>query len=97
MRIAGNQLFLLWLRHKHNTQHPVVVLRAGLQLLADDLGGWGGICHDVVQQLRDQYPSQPMLYFSLRNQMQQQGQGQQAAANGGSGGSFGASSPAHTR
>lgn len=45
---------------------------AGFQLLADDLGGWGGICHDVLQQLRDQYPSQPVLYFSLQQQQQQQ-------------------------
>jgi hypothetical protein len=44
----------------------------GFQLLADDLGGWGGICHDVLQQLRDQYPSQPVLYFSLQHQQQQQ-------------------------
>jgi hypothetical protein len=45
---------------------------AGFQLLADDLGGWGGICHDVLQQLRDQYHSQPVLYFSLQQQQQQQ-------------------------
>jgi hypothetical protein len=49
---------------------------AGLQLLADDLGGWGGISQDVLQQLREEYPTQPVLYFSLQQQQQQQ----QAAA-----------------
>lgn len=47
-------------------------VHSGLQLFADDLGGWGGITHDVLQQLRDQYPSQPVLYFSLQQQQQLQ-------------------------
>ncbi|WIA17309.1 hypothetical protein OEZ85_014174 [Tetradesmus obliquus] len=51
----------------------------GLQVLADDLGGWGGVGRSIVQELREEYASQPLLYFSLQQQQQQQQQ--QAAAN----------------
>lgn len=63
-------------------QHKFVI-RAGLQLLADDLGGWGGISQDVMQQLREEYPTQPVLYFSLQQQ-QQQHQQQAAGTSSGS-------------
>jgi hypothetical protein len=41
-------------------------------VLADDLGGWGGLGRSIVQELREEYPSQPLLYFSLQQQQQQQ-------------------------
>lgn len=44
------------------------MLYAGLQILADDLGGWGSFASNTVLELREQYPGLPLLYYSLRKQ-----------------------------
>jgi hypothetical protein len=38
----------------------------GIQVLADDLTGFGGVSRHLLDELRDELPGVKMLYFSLR-------------------------------
>jgi Tubulin domain len=53
-------------------------------VLADDTGGWGSTALQLVQELRDDFPLQPLWYYSLQEEQEppgvQQQQQQSAAA-----------------
>jgi hypothetical protein len=51
---------------------PGMCLIPGLQVLADDLCGWGSLTLRILQEVRDQYSQQPVMYFSIQQQQQQQ-------------------------
>lgn len=61
----------------------------GFQLLADDLSGFGGLSVRLLQELRDDYPNRPLMYYALRRTGSNSGSGAGAVA--------GASSLASTR
>eukprot|EP00878_Enallax_costatus_P016283 GHUV01017080.1.p1 GENE.GHUV01017080.1~~GHUV01017080.1.p1 ORF type:complete len:410 (+),score=101.91 GHUV01017080.1:822-2051(+) len=46
----------------------------GIQVLAEDVGGWGSMALNIVTELREQYPGVPMLYYSLQRQQTDAGQ-----------------------
>lgn len=56
----------------HGTWTPAEVydvygcLLAGLQVMADDMGGYGTLGCQVLELLQDGYPKTPVLYYSLR-------------------------------
>jgi hypothetical protein len=44
----------------------VLLLVPGVQVMADDMGGYGSLGCQVLELLQDTYAKTPVLYYSLR-------------------------------
>jgi hypothetical protein len=75
---------------QHQNTIPLACSRAGIQVFADDLTGFGGLARSALDEVREELPGAHVLYFSLRP-TDSGGGGEEAASGSGNGGSRGGS------